>query len=164
MNDLPQRKSIRLKGYDYSSNGAYFVTICTYNRECLLGDIVVGQGLCSCRLSQIGNIIGEEIDALFIRYPNIIISNFIIMPNHIHMIIHIERQEQSPCPTVADVICTFKSITTKKSNLLDNITGRKIWQFRYHDHIIRNEKEYQKIQEYIDTNPQKWADDCYHIL
>ncbi len=160
--ELPKRKSIRLKDYDYSQNGAYFVTICTHNRECIFGEIVVGQGLCSCRLTQNGNIIGEEIDALLIRYPGIVISNYVIMPNHIHIIIQIERQEQSPCPTVGDVICTFKSITTKKSNLFDNVKGRKIWQFRYHDHIIRNEKEYLKIWQYIDTNPQKWEEDCYH--
>ncbi len=156
---LPKRKSIRLKDYDYSNNGVYFVTICTHDRKCLFGDIVVGQGLCSCRLSQIGNIVVEEIDALLIRYPTITISNYVIMPNHIHLIIEIERQEQSPCPTIGDIICALKSITTKKSNLCDNIKGCKIWQFRYYDHIIRNEKEYQKIWEYVDTNPRLWEQD-----
>ncbi len=112
--ELQKRKLIRLKDYDYSQNGAYFLTICTHNRECLFGEIVVGQGLCSCRLSQIGNIVKEEVNALLIRYPNIIISNYVIMPNHMHMIIEIERQEQSPCPTIGDIICTLKSITTKK--------------------------------------------------
>ncbi len=87
--ELPKRKNIRLKDYDYSQNAAYFVTICTQNRECLLGEIVVGQGLCSCRLSPIGNIVEEEINALPIRYTGITISNFIVMPNHIHMIMEI---------------------------------------------------------------------------
>ena len=73
------------------------------------------------------------------------------------------RQEQSPCPTIGDIICAFKSITTKMCNKKDNNTnGRKIWQFRFHDHIIRNEAEYQKIWEYIDTNPLKWQNDCYY--
>ncbi len=161
--ELPKRKQIRLQKYDYSQNGAYFVTICTHNRKCLLGEIVVGQGLCSCRLSPIGNIVREEIDGLLIRYPGITISNFIIMPNHVHMIIEIERQEQSPCPTIGDVICTFKSITTKNTNLFDNVKGRKIWQFRYHDHIIRNENEYQKIWNYIDNNPLLWEKDLYYL-
>ncbi len=159
--DLPKRKTIRLEGYDYSSNGAYFVTICTHKRECMLGKIV-GQGLCSCRLSPVGNIIREEIDGLLTRYPSIIISNFIIMPNHIHMIIEIQRQEQSPCPTIGDIICTFKSITTKKSNLFDNVKGRKIWQSRYYDHIIRNENEYQKIWNYIHNNPLSWEQDSLY--
>ncbi len=160
--ELPKRKSIRLKDYNYSQNGAYFITICAHNREYLFGEIVVGQGLCSCRLSQIGNIVREEINALLLRYPNIKISNYVIMPNHIHMIIHIKRQEQSPCPTIGDVICTLKSITRKRSNLINNLLERKIWQSRYHDHIIRNERECKKICEYINTNPQKWAEDCYY--
>ncbi len=69
---LPKRKNIRLKDYDYSQNSAYFITICTHNRECLFGEIVVfvGQGLCSCRLSQIGNIVMEEIDALLFNSQN----------------------------------------------------------------------------------------------
>ncbi len=113
--ELPKRKPIRLKDFDYAQSGAYFVTICSLNRECILGEIIVGQGLCSC-------------------------------------------------PTVGDVICSFKSITTKKSNLFDDVKGRGIWQFRYHDHIIRDEQECQKILEYIETNPQKWEEDRYYPL
>ena len=102
------------------------------------------------------------------------------MTNHIHMIISIsgergfyrqyelsrklssERQEQSPCPTIGNIICSLKSITTKKANKQHNTSGRKIWQFRFHDHIIRNEQEYQKISHYIDTNPQTWENDCFY--
>ncbi|MEG1044743.1 MAG: transposase, partial [Oscillospiraceae bacterium] len=69
---------------------------------------------------------------------------------------------QSPSPTISDIICTFKSLTTKLSNANDNITGRKIWQRSFHDHIIRNENEYQKIWEYINANPLKWEDDCFY--
>ncbi len=162
--EIAKRKSIRLKNYDYSWNGAYFVTICTYNRECILAEIV-GQGLCSCRFTNIGKIVEKEIKNLENRYKNILIPNFIIMPNHVHFIIEIDnntRQEQSPCPTIGDVVCTLKSITTKEANLLDNTKGRKIWQYRYHDHIIRNEKEYQQIWQYIDTNTIKWQIDCYY--
>ena len=94
--ELPYRKSIRLKEYDYSQNGAYFITICTHNRERIFGDIV-GQGLCSCRLSPIGEIINNEILNIEKRYMGIKIDKYVIMPNHIHLIIQIHnesRQEQ----------------------------------------------------------------------
>lgn len=191
--NLPKRKNIRLKGYDYSQNGLYFVTICAYKRQHLFGKIV-GQGLCSCRhqnidytsenfslqsaceLSSIGQIVEKEIINTEKRFKHISITDFIIMPNHIHMIIWINnihennlnrsqckpRQEQSPCPTIGDFICALKSMSTKRANEKDNVKGRKIWQYRYHDHIIRNEKEYQVISKYICENPQKWEQDCYH--
>ena len=167
--ELPVRKRIRLEGYDYSSNGAYFITICTQKRLHLFGE--VGKGLCSCRLScrltPIGEIIEREWYSLTERYPNIAFDNFVVMPNHIHAIISINldleaRQEQSPCPTIGDIICAYKSITTKLCNKNDNITGRKIWHFRFHDHIIRNQYEYQRIWQYINENPAKWAEDRYY--
>ena len=118
------------------------------------------------------------------RYSNIKIDTYIIMPNHVHMIVSIpsdgqewqqennqeqeQRQEQSPCPTniknptIGDIICTLKSLTTKQSNKEDNMPGRKIWQARFHDRIIRNDAEYQKIWQYIDANPTLWAEDCYY--
>lgn len=153
-------KSIRLKNYDYSLNGSYFITICSYNKNCIFGKIV-GQGLCSCRLTKIGMIIDDEIKSLEKRYDCIKIDNYIVMPNHIHMIISIERQEQSPCPTIGDIICTLKSITTKKSNVMDNAKGRKIWQTSYYDHIIRNQKEYEDVWSYIEYNVAKWNEDKY---
>lgn len=172
MMNLPKRKKIRLEGYDYSSSGAYFVTMCTYNREQTLGDIYVGQGLCSCRLSQIGRIVQEEIRNITARYVGVKIDKYIIMPNHVHFIFLLERQgqsrqeqsrqEQSPCPTIGDVICAIKSISTRNANRKENKIGRKIWQFRFHDHIIRNEQEYQKIWQYIDENPLKWNEDCFY--
>ncbi len=160
--ELSKRKHIRLINYDYSQNGAYFITICTQSRAHILGDIV-GQGLCSCRLSQIGSIVKSEIEDLLIRFNTIAIPKYVIMPNHIHLIIEIQRQEQSPCPTIGEIICAFKSISTKKANSLNNSHGKKIWQYRYHDHIIRSEEEYLKFWEYIDTNPLKWKDDEYFM-
>ncbi|MFA6947545.1 MAG: transposase [Eubacteriales bacterium] len=169
--DLPKRKRIRLEGYDYSQNGAYFITICTQNRECLLGDIIVGQGLCSCRLSKSGNDVKQEIENIDTHFSGIHIDKYVIMPNHVHMILVLRRQsvlcvgrqEQSPCPTVGDIICAVKSLSTKTANKNDGVIGRKIWQYRFYDHIIRNEQEYQKIWEYIDTNPLKWSEDCFYV-
>ena len=155
-----KRKSIRLKNWDYSNNGAYFVTICTQDRLHILCEICRGGAL----LLPIGDICKAQISEFEQRYP-IRIDKYVIMPNHIHMIIIVnkEREEQSPSPTLADIICAFKSITTKLSNQKDNIKGRKIWQRSYHDHIIRNEQEHKKICQYIDTNPLKWELDCYHV-
>jgi len=166
---LPKRKGIRLKGYDYSQNGAYFITICSHNRETIFAEISVGQGLCSCRTTPIGGIIEEEIIALPARYPYVAVDQYAIMPNHVHMTIMIDRmqqgwrQEQSPCPTgtIGDVVCALKSITTKRANQCDGMKGRKIWQARYHDRIIRDEAEYLKIWQYIDENPARWVEDVY---
>ncbi len=157
--ELQKRKFIRLKGYDYSSNGAYFVTICTQNRECLFGEIVGDDA------HIVPNIILSEIGMVVQRYINSIagIEKYVIMPNHVHLIIFISRNEDgtmwasSPTTTqsIPQLIKSFKTLVTKQ-------IGYSIWQRSFHDHIIRNEKEYQKIWEYIDTNPQKWEDDMYH--
>lgn len=113
-------------------------------------------------LLPIGMICDTQLNALLNRY-NIKIDKYVIMPNHIHLIVNIEREEQSPSPTIGEIICAFKSITTKIANKNDGITGRKIWQRSYHDHIIRGDCDYKKIWDYIDTNPLKWKDDCFFI-
>ena len=155
-------KTIRLKNYDYSSNGMYFITICSEKKRCIFGNIV-GQGLCSCQLSETGKIIKEEIESLSQRYSEIKIENFIIMPNHVHILLTLERQEQSPCPTISEAICSFKSITTKRANLQDNVKGRKIWQRSFYDHIVRNQTDYEQIWQYIEYNVAKWNEDKYFI-
>ena len=157
--ELPVRKRIRLKGYDYSNEGYYFITICTHGQQYLLCNVItanVGQGLCSCCLLEAGKIVKAELFELKKRYNHIRIDKYVIMPNHIHMIIAVERREQSPRPTILDIICTYKSITTKRYNKTLGKTGKTLWQSRYHDHIIRNEAEYQLIWQYIDENPIRW--------
>ena len=118
MAELPKRKSTRLKGYDYSQNGAYFVTVCTDMRKQVLGDISVGKGLAPSEncLSEYGKIAEEQLMELEQRYDFIKIQKYVIMPNHIHIIIMIMRDDTagaSPCPTLSDVICTYKSLTTR---------------------------------------------------
>ena len=161
--ELPKRKPTRLKNYDYSGDGAYFITICTHNRKKLFSNIV-GQGLAPAeiQLSKFGEIANTEILALENRYNNIKIDKYVIMPNHIHAIIIINRGAAgaSPCPTLSDIICSFKSITTRKCRFLK--PNQRIWQTSFHDHIIRDEKDYLKIFNYIDTNPQRWNKDCFY--
>ena len=164
MMDLPKRKPTRLKNYDYSNNGYYFITICTDNRKILFGNIV-GQGLAPAemKLTAFGKIASAEIQDLENRYKSVKIDKFTIMPNHIHAIVIIKNQTAgaSPCPTLSDIVCTFKSLTTRKCHLIKpNI---KIWQTTFHDHIIRGEEDYLKIWNYIDTNPQKWKEDKFYI-
>ena len=162
--ELPIRKKIRLQGYDYSQPGYYFITICVEGRHEMLGEVVVGQGLCSCRLSALGEIAQTELHKLEIRYANMTIDKQVIMPNHIHAIIKIARREQSPRPTtMMDMICAYKSITTKCYNKIFGISGKAFWQERFHDHIIRSEEDYQRIWQYIDENPSKWAEDRYFV-
>lgn len=174
--ELPKRKPNRLKDYDYSLNGRYFITICTKNGECLLGEMV-GDGVLdvpNMQLSKSGVIVENQIQLTNKIYQHINVEKYIIMPNHLHFIIIMNNADvptknstkistasgipttQSPTNAIIpSFVSTFKRYTNKNA-------GFTIWQRSFHDHIIRNEKEYQKIWEYIDSNQLKWFDDCYH--
>ncbi|WP_409967861.1 transposase [Bengtsoniella intestinalis] len=161
--NYPKRKSNRLNGYDYGQNGAYFVTICTQNRVCLFKEIV-GEGfhaLPHVELSAIGVEIEKSIIHTHEQYR--CIDKYVIMPNHIHIIIAFQETDRHGSLSLQDIISRLKSFTTLKYNEMHNQKNLKLWQRSYHDHIIRNEAEYLKIWNYIDTNPFKWADDCYYI-
>ncbi|MTI81456.1 MAG: transposase [Firmicutes bacterium] len=158
---LPKRKSNRLIGYDYSQYGAYFITICIKDRKKLLWQNVVGATFgrpIETSLSSIGKIVDTEIAKISDVYKNVTIKKYVIMPNHIHMIIVLQPDEgrrPQVAPTISRIIQQFKGSISKK-------LGFSIWQKSYYDHIIRNETEYQKIWEYIDTNPLKWEHDKYY--
>ena len=160
MGDRPTRKPIRLPAFDYSSAGAYFVTVCTQDRRCILSDVVVGEGLAppAVRLSTVGRSVDEEIQAVTRRYENVRIDNYVIMPNHIHLIVSICEQTggASPSPTLADIIRVIKSVSSHRCPELK-------WQRSYYEHVIRSERDYLEIWNYIDGNPSKWADDKYYI-
>lgn len=157
--DLPFRKPTRLKGYDYSAPGAYFVTVCTHGRQELLSEIVGEDAhiLPQPKLTEIGNVCDKYINNINIKYENVTVDKYIIMPNHIHMIIflHGRMWASSPTKNLNNIIGSFKTMVTKE-------TGNSIWQRSYHDHVIRDEKDYQRIWEYIDTNAAKWEDDCFY--
>ncbi len=167
MNELPKRKNPRLKNYDYSKPGAYFITVCTKNKECILGDIV-GTGVPDCPemvLSTFGEIADKYLNQLNDFYNNISIDKYVIMPNHIHLLISISDcgQSRTLVPTncntknsvIPQFISTFKRFCNKEY-------GLNIWQYRYHDHIIRTDTDYKKIWEYINTNVIKWHLDCFY--
>lgn len=163
--ELPKRKNTRLKNYDYSTPGAYFITICVKERKRLLSKIIVGQGLAPAenRLTKYGNIAKEQLELLEERYTGIKIDKYVIMPNHIHILISNYEMTAgaSPCPTISDVICAFKSITTRLCKK-EGLEEKQLFQSSFHDHIIRGDEDYNKIWEYIDTNTLKWKQDCFY--
>ncbi|MEG1993811.1 MAG: transposase [Oscillospiraceae bacterium] len=153
---LPRRKPNRLKNYDYSQNCAYFITICVKERHELLCQIVGGDAhIDPCvQLSEYGMVADKYIRGVTG------IDKYVIMPNHIHMIICVyggdgTMRASSPTQSISQLIKSFKILVTKQ-------IGFSLWQRSFHDHIIRSQQEYQKIWEYIDTNPLKWADDCFY--
>lgn len=155
--DLPKRKNIRLNDYNYSSNGAYFITICTKNKENLLWKNVGAncvRPLDQLPLSKIGIVIENEIYKLNTVYENIKVDKYQIMPNHIHLIIFIYEDSNGRtqfAPTISRIIKQFKGSITKQ-------IGFSIWQKYFYDRIIRNEKEYQSVWNYIHNNPLKYLE------
>lgn len=155
--DLPKRKNIRLNDYNYSSNGAYFITICTKNKENLLWENVGAncvRPLDQLPLSKIGIVIENEIYKLNTVYENIKVDKYQIMPNHIHLIIFIYEDSNGRtqfAPTISRIIKQFKGSITKQ-------IGFSIWQKSFYDRVIRNEKEYQEVWNYIHNNPLKYLE------
>jgi len=178
VSDLPQRKTMRLKEYDYSSDGAYFITICVKNRRELLGKINVGRGIPDApsrfsepvvELMKLGKNLIETIDFINQKNHQICIDKYVIMPNHVHLIAIIDFLDNGaeiratgtgmPRPTnaiIPKLISSIKRYTNKQA-------GFDMWQSSYHDHIIRDEEDYQNHFRYIEENPVKWAEDEYFI-
>ncbi len=149
--ELPKRKIIRLKGYDYSQKGAYFITICVKDRYELLGTIGVGAIINRPVLSKHGIICENAINEISNHYPMVTVDSYVVMPNHIHMIGRLII-----APTVSAIVQQMKRYVSKQ-------IGFSLWQKSFHDHIIRDEDEYKKIWRYIDENPARWAEDCYYV-
>lgn len=208
--------SNRLFGWNYNTEGAYFLTICTYNRLCLFGEIIDHKMI----LNDLGHILLEEWEYSACLRSEIILGPYVIMPNHFHAIVHIVGNgdfesgvggdgdgvgfvethgraslpasippsasitpiPSAPVPTplspsllsssspifksprlpksISSLMAGFKSIVTKKINTIRNTPGEKVWQSNYHDHIIRNNQEYQRIADYIEMNPECWQSDA----
>ena len=169
------RRSIRLRGYDYSRAGAYFVTICIQNRECLFGEILDGKML----LNGAGRIVAGEWNHTTALRTNVELDEFVIMPNHIHGVVVIVESRrgvlqckgvlqyapttpsrlQSPSQTIGAIVRGFKSAVTKRINELRETPGAKLWQRNYWEHIVRNESELNRIRAYIQNNPAQWEFD-----
>jgi REP element-mobilizing transposase RayT len=165
----PERHSIRLRGFNYSQPGWYFVTICTDGRQHLFGNIVNGE----MRLSSYGQIANFAWVKLRARFPHIRLDQFVVMPNHVHGVINIvkSRGRENRAPTLGQIIAYYKYQTTQSFNNTHVGAGSsrprtqrsnsctKLWQRNYHDHIIRDSTDLHRIQEYIRDNPTNWETD-----
>lgn len=169
------RKLIRLKGYDYSQAGFYYMTICTYKRKLLFGEIIHNcRGTACCALNKYGEIVRKEWEKTSRLRNNITLDEYIVMPNHIHGIIILhESGTARRAPTgqfgkpvtgsLSTIIRSFKSAVTKRINEIRNIRGTPVWQRSFYDHIIRNEKSLHKIREYILNNVIDWENDSNYV-
>lgn len=154
--DKTKRKPNRLCYYDYSLPGSYFVTLCTQNRAPLFAmESTVGNGLCAVS----NRIIHKWIQRLPHKYPNVLIDKYIIMPDHLHLIVTIQ-EEHIGC-SLPDIMRFFKTMTTNeyirevKNGAVPPFAG-KLWQKSYYDHVIRNQQDYDETWQYIENNPAKW--------
>ncbi len=162
---MPQkeRKQIRLMGYDYGEAGCYFVTLCTHNRQHLFKIELhnVGHGPCAVPHSPCNRIIRKGIEYTREKFPNMSIDHFVIMPDHLHFIVSIKCWQMG-C-SLPDIMRYFKAVTTNafirgvKSGMLAPFEN-KLWQKSYYDHVIRNQRDYNEIWEYIEYNPVKWKE------
>ena len=165
--EIHHRRSIRLKEYDYSRSGAYFVTICAHKRKYLFGNIVNDE----MALSEYGKIVENVWYNLTGHYQNIKLDKFIVMPNHIHGIIILMDMDDvgagfKPAPTdltkyypLSEIVRAFKTFSARHVNELRITPGIPVWQRNYHEHIVRNENELNRIREYIMNNPLRWQFD-----
>ena len=158
--ELPKRKQNRLTEYDYSTPNAYFITICTENRRNLfwkdIGTVIDRPE--NVPLTNLGIIARQSVMNIPKHYPTISVDRFVVMPNHVHLLLQIHTNTDGrpmAAPTISTVINQFKGIVSKKA-------GFSVWQKGFHDHVIRNEKDYLEIWNYIDGNPSKWAEDTLY--
>lgn len=180
--DFHHRHSIRLREYDYAAGGAYFVTICTWQRECLFGDILDVEMV----LNATGNVIVAEWEKTLVIRPNVSLDVYAIMPNHFHAIFFIQngadvgahcmRPDMRPdviatdenrahigaplrrqSGSIGSILAGFKSATTKQINIIRNNPGCPVWQRNYYERVLRNNDELTRAREYIVNNPLKWA-------
>ncbi|WP_224995265.1 transposase [Cesiribacter sp. SM1] len=184
--DKYSRNPRRLQGYDYGSEGLYFITICTKDRWPFFGEVRSGEMI----LSDAGVIVRDCWLQIPHYHPEVLLGEFVVMPNHVHGILELERV--GPLPTSATSLC-YNDATTEaageknhymadlssKAGSISRIVGsykrsctirvKEVgvkdfsWQSRFHDHIIRNQQELEKIENYIVSNPAKWADDKFHL-
>ncbi len=187
MENHPQRKSPRLKDYDYTQEGVYFVTICTARRIHLFGNVVEGE----MRLNPLGKIAYQELQHIPQRWQTVAVDLFVVMPNHVHVIIvlvgtaflpDIPKQfddvgtrffasdmadthkpdTKNGVPTLGRVVGSYKAGVTRlarKHQILDDTAG--MWQGRYHDHIIRDEHSLNNLRRYVEQNPARWQEDVF---
>ena len=182
----PRRRATRLRDYDYSQTGGYFVTICVQDQECLFGEIIGG----CLQLNEIGKIVVECWNRISQHFFSVELDVCIVMPNHVHGIIVLgtvgarsprppshsqpNRRGEAPSsplpnrrgevssPTLGQVVAYFKYQSTKSINQHRDMPGTRVWQRNYYDHVIRDDTDLQRIRQYIADNPMQWELDQLH--
>ena len=171
---MERKRHMRLPGFDYTRPGAYFVTICTLNRLCLLGEVVDG----CVRLSEAGGLARDVWENLPSHYPHVRLDAWVIMPNHLHGIVCLAGTEAAsggvgvgtglkPVPTggsaprygLPEVIRAFKTFSAKRINASRGAPGVPFWQRSYHDRIIRDDASLDRLRQYVIDNPARWHQD-----
>ena len=145
------RKSPRLKHFDYATPTVYFVTICTHEKRCIFGQ--------PGHPNEYGRIAQNDIAQLSTHYPFVHVYHAVVMPNHVHMLIGLEL-DQKRTETLSSIISAYKAGVSRKIHLHN--PKLTVWQRSFHDHIPRNEKSIEKIWHYIDDNPLKWEMDTFY--
>ena len=163
---MKKRKNIRLTGWDYSSKRAYHVTLCSRNRSCDFGSIIADEdGIFPgespqrdrVELTDIGSLVEESLHDACDMFPDVHVSNYVIMPNHVHVLLWLEDDGKTSLGTFVGKV---KAGATKAVHEI--YPGKSVWQRGYHDHIIRGDSDFQKVWEYIENNPGKWIEDEYY--
>ena len=155
--ELPKRKQIRLTEYDYNTPNAYFITVCTDNRRNLFWknvEVIIDRPK-NVPLTNLGIIAQRSIEDIPKHYPAISVDHYVIMPNHIHLLLQITTDPDGRsmiAPTISTVVMLMKGAVSKQA-------GFAVWQKGFYDHIIRNDNDYLDIWNYIEENPGKWAED-----
>lgn len=160
---LYKRKSSRLKGYDYSAPNAYFITICTMDRRNLFWKMEDDVGAASgrpnnARLTDCGKIVKQRIEEIPQHYPMISVDHYVIMPNHVHLLLQIHAEEFGrpvAAPTISVVVNKLKGAVSRQ-------VGFTVWQKGFYDHVVRAEQDYREIWHYIENNPYKWKEDRFY--
>ena len=154
--DFPKRKPNRLADYDYSTPNAYFITICTDKRKPLFWTVRAATGRPQgVSLSEQGKIVDRCISSIPIHYPAISVDQYVIMPNHIHLLLQIHAGNDGrpvAAPTVSQVVNQLKGAASRQA-------GFPLWQNGFHDHVIRGDADYKEIWNYIQNNPATWEND-----
>ena len=173
--DQQRRRALRLRDFDYAQTAAYFVTVCTYRRACLFGDVTDGKML----LHDPGRIVQAAWQALPEHYPHVRVDAFVVMPNHVHGIVILAPKDSvgaglagagwKPAPTesstiarrhgLPEIVRAFKTFSARRVNAARAAPGTPLWQRNYYEHVVRDADELNRIREYIDLNPVQWAMD-----
>lgn len=157
MENLPKRKHPRLKNYDYSTNGSYFITVCVAERKCILGTVSERENINFAPetvLSDVGKIALKYIESIDASYSDVRVDNYVIMPNHIHLLITLCSADNKT--DISQIIKAYKRLTAKE-------VGYQFWQESYYDEIIKDDLHFQNVFDYIEFNECKWEDDKYFL-